>query len=84
MAGESSTLIYSCLGALWTVLLALGGYGLKRISEKLDALIEHREACVRSFADKESNNKQHTEIYSHLRDHDSRISVVEYALKVKE
>lgn len=54
------------IGALWSVLLAAGGYWLKRISDKLDTLFEHREQCLRDFADRGRNDAAHKEFYDKL------------------
>ena len=78
---EVSTIVFGCLGAVWTVLLAAIGYivkgnadNVKELGKKLDALNEYRLHCVETFADRERNDKAHKEFYDRLAVHDSQIA----------
>lgn len=78
---EYSTLIFGCMGAVWTVLLGAIGYivkgnaeNVKELGKKLDALNEYRLHCVETFADRERNDKAHKEFYDRLAVHDSQIA----------
>lgn len=72
MNGTAELLIY-LIGGLWSVLFAIGGFWLKRISDKIDVIFEHREQCVRDFADRERNDKAHKEFYDVLAVHSQDI-----------
>lgn len=71
------TLLLSIIGALWALLLGVGGYCLKRISDKLDGLIVHREGCLTAFADRKRNGEDHAEFYRRTDDHERRLTKLE-------
>lgn len=71
------TILVSVIGALWIILLAVGGYCLKRISDKIDELIVHRHACLTTFADRNRNREDHVEFFRRTDDHESRIGRLE-------
>lgn len=78
---EYLTLIFGCMGAVWTVLLGAIGYivkgnaeNVKELGKKLDALNEYRLHCVETFADRERNDNAHKEFYDRLAVHDSQIA----------
>lgn len=69
------------IGALWALLLAIGGYCLKRISDKLDGLIVHREGCLTSFADRKRNSEDHAEFFRRTDEHERRLTKLECQTK---
>ncbi|WP_458400046.1 hypothetical protein [Mailhella sp.] len=70
----SNELLIYVVGAMWSVLFAVGGFWLKRISDKLDLIFEHREQCVRDFADRARNDAAHKEFYDRLAVHSQDIT----------
>lgn len=65
------------LGVLWFIVVGFGAYWLKRMSDKLDALTVHKEGCLRSFADKNSNASDHAEFFRRTNDHERRLTRLE-------
>ncbi len=75
-AAISSTLIpllLAVIGCLVVVLLWLG----KRMHEKLDKLMVHRESCFLCFAAKGSNDADHAEFFKRTNDHETRLTMLE-------
>ena len=48
MSGEYAEIMKVCIGALWTVLLALGGYVLRANCGKIDRLVDKIEELKES------------------------------------
>lgn len=71
------TILLSIIGALWGLLLVVGGYCLKRISDKLDGLIVHRESCLTAFADRKRNSEDHAEFFRRTEEHERRLTKLE-------
>lgn len=65
------------------VLLLVGGYCLKRISDKIDALIVHRQKCLRDFADRNGNKEDHAELFRRTDNHESRIARLEARVSIR-
>lgn len=72
------------LGVLWAIVIGFGAYWLKRMSDKLDTLIVHKEGCLQSFADRADNAKDHAELFRSRNDHERRLVTVETRLRVLE
>ena len=70
----NNDVLLSVIGIMWSVLFAVGGFWLKRISDKLDQIFEHRERCVRDFADRARNDQAHKEFYDKLAVHATDLS----------
>lgn len=88
MSPEYAEIMRTCLGALWTVLLMVGGYILKsnsskidKIDNKIEELKDHKAHCVEVFADRERNDKAHKEFYDRLAVHDSQINELKVRLE---
>lgn len=72
----SSTLIpllLSALGILWIAVVGIGAFCFKRIFDRLDQLVVHKESCLTSFANKDSNSEDHVKFFARLDEHDRRI-----------
>ena len=54
--GHFITVLLGVIFGLWVLLLGVGSYCLKRISDKLDDLVVHREGCIMAFADRDGNS----------------------------
>ncbi|WP_165078881.1 MULTISPECIES: hypothetical protein [unclassified Desulfovibrio] len=72
------------LGVLWAIVLGFGAFWLKRLSDKVDTLIVHKEGCLMIFADRVDNAKDHAELFKSRNDHERRIVSIETRLKVLE
>lgn len=81
-AAISSTLIpilLAVIGVLFAILIWLG----KRMHEKIDTLTVHREGCLRSFADKNSNEAEHAEFFRRTNNHEMRLTRLECQRKIR-
>ena len=65
------------IAGLWVLLLGVGGYCLKRISDKLDDLVVHREGCIMAFADRDGTSRDHREFFRRTDDHENRLTRLE-------
>ena len=65
------------IGVLWTIVMGFGGYWLKRMSDKLDVLLVHREECLNRFADRAANNSAHQKLFESRDNHEKRLTKVE-------
>lgn len=71
---SNTDMLLGLLVALWTVIFTVGAYWMRRISDKIDRLVESREHCIRDFADRQKNDDAHREFYNKLYEHDSQIA----------
>lgn len=71
------TVLLGVVAGLWGLLLGVGGYCFKRISDKLDALVVHREGCIMAFADRDGNSRDHREFFRRTDDHENRLTRLE-------
>ena len=71
------TILFAVIAALWFILIGVGGYCLKRISSKLDALIVHRMDCMTSFADAKKNAADHAVFYAFKEHAEMRLTKLE-------
>lgn len=79
-AAISSTLIpflLGLLGILWVLVASLGAFCFKRIFDRLDALVVHKEGCLTTFANKDSNAEDHAKLFSRTDEHDRRLTKLE-------
>ena len=79
-AAISSTLIpllLSVLGILWVLVVGIGAFCFKRIFDRLDALVVHKEGCLTTFANKDSNAEDHARLFSRTDEHDRRLTKLE-------
>ena len=65
------------ISILWAIIMSIGAFWLKRMSDKLDALVVHREECLTRFADRESNISSHKKLFESTEDHEKRITKLE-------
>jgi hypothetical protein len=70
----TTEILLSAIACLWSVVFVCGCFWLRRISDKIDRLYEHRENCVRDFADRSRNDAAHKEFYDRIAVHDRDIS----------
>lgn len=75
--GHFVTVLLGVIGGIWSLLFCVGGYCLKRINDKLDELVVHRETCIRVFADRDRNASDHRELYRRTDDHENRLTRLE-------
>ena len=75
--GYFITVLLGVVAGLWGLLLGVGGYCFKRISDKLDALVAHREGCIMAFADRAGNSRDHREFFRRTDDHERRLTRLE-------
>ena len=75
--GHFITVLLGVIFGLWVLLLGVGGYCLKRISDKLDDLVVHREGCIMAFADRDGNSRDHREFFRRTDDHERRLTRLE-------
>lgn len=75
--GYFITLLLGVVAGLWGLLLGVGGYCFKRISDELDALVVQREGCIMAFADRDGNSRDHREFYRRTDDHERRLTRLE-------
>lgn len=73
----SDDVLIGVISGLWVLVVAIGGYAFRRIHEKLDELTTHQTGCLRSFADKKSNNEDHREFFRRTDDHERRLIQLE-------
>lgn len=71
-------------GVLWAIVIGFGAYWIKRMSDKLDTLIVHKEGCLQIFADRRDNAKEHAELFKSRNDHERRLVSIETRLTVLE
>jgi len=74
---DTTQILMAVIGAMWTILLAVVGYGVRRLSEKVDSLIIHREDCISRFADRENNERSHARLFEKHEDHERRLAHLE-------
>lgn len=85
-AAISSTLIpllLGVLGILWVLVVSLGAFCFKRIFDRLDELVVHRENCLTIFANKSSNAEDHLKFFARLDDHDRRLVRIETRAEIR-
>lgn len=75
--GHFITVLLGVIARLWVLLLGVGGYCLKRISDKLDDLVVHREGCIMAFANRDGNASDHREFFRRTDDHGIRLTRLE-------
>lgn len=75
--GHFITVLLGVIFGLWVLLLGVGGYCLKRFSDKLDDLVVHRESCIMAFANRDGNASDHREFYRRTDDHENRLTRLE-------
>ena len=65
------------ISVLWTVIMGIGAFWLKRMSDKIDALVVHRQECLKLFADSNANVSAHNKLFAFVEDHEKRLTKVE-------
>ena len=75
--GHFITVLLGVIFGLWVLLLGVGGYCLKRISDKLDDLAVHREGCIMAFANRDGSARDHREFFRRTDDHERRLTRLE-------
>lgn len=70
-------MLLALTGALWAALAAVGGFCLKRLSDKIDALVTHREGCFGLFAEKRRAEQEYARLSRRIDDHEGRLARLE-------
>lgn len=74
-------ILLGLIGLLVAAMQAWVGWSFKRLSHKVDFLVQNRAECVRQFADKGEVAHSHARIYSRLDDHELRLGRLEGSCK---
>lgn len=89
--GEYSTLIFGCMGALWTVILLVVGAGVRemraaqeRMSEKIDELVKDKAEYVDRFADRSLNHQAHEKLYDAVDQLNVRVALIEREVQLEK